>query len=245
MTARAAGSCRPRRARDRPSCRRRPRSGEHASDPAAAKRDLLCGGQAAGAAEGHGDGQERSGGHGEGLTPAPGGRPSPCAGDGDRAARRPPEAVSLHDAGLVLPDDGWGQIDLTGSEPRESSGWTDTGAARQTRGLVEHRAETRSIPTPPFLVEPLETSRRNEIGLPADSAALPGIQAGPRPPCTAGLPAAGVRGPERLRLCRPGSHAGRALRPRQLAIVRAVVPWLPCGRHAAWPVPPSRECLKH
>ena len=40
------------------------------------------------------------------------------------------------------------------SEPRAGTGWTDTAAARQARGL-KHRApaETRSIPVPPVLVE--------------------------------------------------------------------------------------------
>jgi len=43
---------------------------------------------------------------------------------------------------------------LTGSEPRAGTGFTDTGAARQARGLKHRaRAETRSIPIPPVLVE--------------------------------------------------------------------------------------------
>ena len=70
------------------------------------------------------------------------------------AALRPSEAVALRDADCVLPDSGWGRIDLAASEPRAGTEWTDTGTARQARGL-KHRArgQTRSIPIPPVLVE--------------------------------------------------------------------------------------------
>ena len=70
------------------------------------------------------------------------------------AALRPSEAVALRAADLVLPDSGWGRIDLAASAPRAGTWWTDDGASRQERGL-KHRppAETRSIPIPPALVE--------------------------------------------------------------------------------------------
>ena len=55
------------------------------------------------------------------------------------AALRPSEAVALRDADCVLPDSGWGRIDLAASEPRAGTEWTDTGTARQDRGL-KHRA---------------------------------------------------------------------------------------------------------
>ncbi len=69
------------------------------------------------------------------------------------AALRPPEAVALRAADLVLPDSGWGRIDLAASSPRAWTAWTDDGASRQERGL-KHRppGETRSIPIPPAQV---------------------------------------------------------------------------------------------
>jgi integrase len=70
------------------------------------------------------------------------------------AALRPSEAVALREPDLVLPDSGWGRIDLAASSPRAGTWWTDDGASRQERGL-KHRppAETRSIPISPTLVE--------------------------------------------------------------------------------------------
>jgi integrase len=70
------------------------------------------------------------------------------------AALRPSEAIALRAADLVLPDSGWGRIDLAASSPRAGTAWTDDGASRQERGL-KHRppGETRSIPIPPALVE--------------------------------------------------------------------------------------------
>jgi integrase len=70
------------------------------------------------------------------------------------AALRPSEAVALREGDCVLPDRGWGRIDLSTSAPRAGTEWTDHGTSRQTRGL-KHRAasETRSIPIPPILVQ--------------------------------------------------------------------------------------------
>ena len=69
------------------------------------------------------------------------------------AALRPAEAVALREADCVLPERGWGRIDLAASQPCAGTGWTDDGASREQRGL-KHRApgETRSIPIPPVLV---------------------------------------------------------------------------------------------
>jgi len=69
------------------------------------------------------------------------------------AALRPAEAVALREADCVLPERGWGRIDLAASQPCAGTGWTDDGASREERGL-KHRApgETRSIPIPPVLV---------------------------------------------------------------------------------------------
>jgi len=70
------------------------------------------------------------------------------------AALRPEEAVDLRRENLVsLPDQGWGEMVLTNSEPRSGSHWTDNGTVRQRREL-KHRApgETRSVPIHPELV---------------------------------------------------------------------------------------------
>jgi integrase len=70
------------------------------------------------------------------------------------AALRPEEAVDLRRDNLVaLPDDGWGEMLLTHSEPGSGSNWTDNGLARQRREL-KHRApgETRTVPVHPELV---------------------------------------------------------------------------------------------
>jgi len=47
------------------------------------------------------------------------------------AALRPGEVVTLRAADLRLPDDGWGELLLTGSTPEAGASWTDNaGAAR-------------------------------------------------------------------------------------------------------------------
>jgi integrase len=64
------------------------------------------------------------------------------------AALRPEEAAELrHDNLASLPDEGWGEMLLTHSEPRSGTSWTDNGPARQRRDL-KHRApgETRAVP---------------------------------------------------------------------------------------------------
>jgi site-specific recombinase XerD len=70
------------------------------------------------------------------------------------AALRPEEAAELrHDNLASLPDEGWGEMLLTHSEPRSGTSWTDNGLARQRREL-KHRApgETRAVPIHPELV---------------------------------------------------------------------------------------------
>ena len=50
------------------------------------------------------------------------------------AALRPEEAVELRPDNLAsLPDDGWGELILTNSEPRSGTWWIDSGSARQRR----------------------------------------------------------------------------------------------------------------
>jgi integrase len=70
------------------------------------------------------------------------------------AALRPEEAVELRPENLEsLPDLGWGELILTGSEPRSGTWWTDSGSARQRRELKHRpRGETRPVPIHPELV---------------------------------------------------------------------------------------------
>ncbi|MBV9095138.1 MAG: tyrosine-type recombinase/integrase [Streptosporangiaceae bacterium] len=70
------------------------------------------------------------------------------------AALRPEEVVDLRLDNLVsLPDQGWGELILTNSEPRSGTWWTDSGSARQRRELKHRpRGETRLVPLHPELV---------------------------------------------------------------------------------------------
>jgi site-specific recombinase XerD len=70
------------------------------------------------------------------------------------AALRPEEAVDLRRDNLAsLPDQGWGELILTNSEPRSGTWWTDSGSARQRRELKHRpRGETRPVPIHPELV---------------------------------------------------------------------------------------------
>lgn len=74
------------------------------------------------------------------------------------AGLRPSEAVALRVRNCVLPEVGWGRLDLTSSEPRAGQDWTDDGDARDARGLKHRSAdEVRSVPIPPMLVKILAT----------------------------------------------------------------------------------------
>ena len=69
------------------------------------------------------------------------------------AALRPEEVIDLRRTHLTrLPDNGWGEMRLTHSEPRSGTLWTDSGRSRERREL-KHRAagETRSVPIHPNL----------------------------------------------------------------------------------------------
>ena len=69
------------------------------------------------------------------------------------AGMRPSEVVALRAESCVLPAQGWGRLELTGSEPRAGARWTDDGSPRETRGLKRRgQKETRSVPIPPELV---------------------------------------------------------------------------------------------
>jgi integrase len=69
------------------------------------------------------------------------------------AGLRPSEAIALRADNCVLPETGWGRLDLTSSEPRAGQNWTDDGRARDARGLKHRSAdEVRSVPIPAVLV---------------------------------------------------------------------------------------------
>ena len=70
------------------------------------------------------------------------------------AALRPEEAVELRPENLAsLPDHGWGELILTGSEPRSGTWWTDRGSARHSRELKHRpRGEIRPVHVHPELV---------------------------------------------------------------------------------------------
>ena len=68
-------------------------------------------------------------------------------------ALRPEEVIDLRRSHLTrLPERGWGEMQLTHSEPRSGTLWTDSGKSRERREL-KHRAtgETRSVPIHPNL----------------------------------------------------------------------------------------------
>jgi integrase len=67
----------------------------------------------------------------------------------------PEEAIDLRRSHLaLLPDEGWGEMRLTHSEPRSGTQWTDSGKSRERRAL-KHRpdGDTRNVPMHPVLVK--------------------------------------------------------------------------------------------
>lgn len=69
------------------------------------------------------------------------------------AALRPSEAVALCEQDCDLPEEGWGKLILSASEPQAGKAWTDDGKYRQARGLKwRAKNETRVVPIPPELV---------------------------------------------------------------------------------------------
>ncbi|AUA12692.1 Phage integrase family protein [Streptomyces malaysiensis subsp. malaysiensis] len=72
------------------------------------------------------------------------------------AAMRPAEATDLRESACKLPEEGWGELVLSGSTPRVGSAWTDSGESFDTRGLKRRaRKATRTVPIPPVLVHML------------------------------------------------------------------------------------------
>lgn len=68
------------------------------------------------------------------------------------AALRPEEAANLRKANLVMPDNGWGAIDLESAAPEIGAEWTDSQERSEARGL-KHREPGigRTVPCSPEL----------------------------------------------------------------------------------------------
>jgi integrase len=122
------------------------------------------------------------------------------------AALRPEEAVELRPENFAsLPDDGWGELILTNSEPRSGTWWTDSGSARQRRELKHRpRGETRPVPVHPELVALLSEHLRRyppgRDGLPAAASSMTG------PTSRSSMRPALRRSPARKRRpCSPGA----------------------------------------
>ena len=95
------------------------------------------------------------------------------------AGLRPSEAIAVRAHNCVLPETGWGRLDLTTSEPRAGQDWTDDGDARDARGLKHRSAdEVRSVPIPPVLVGIL-IAHIKEHGVSADGRLFRSERGGP------------------------------------------------------------------
>lgn len=63
------------------------------------------------------------------------------------AALRPSEVIHLRRHDLTLPEQGWGELHLTGSTQETGAAWSDTGKVREDREL-KHRSKTTTRPVP-------------------------------------------------------------------------------------------------
>ncbi|MEV1317902.1 tyrosine-type recombinase/integrase [Micromonospora arborensis] len=73
----------------------------------------------------------------------------------------------------------WGRLVLAGTSPRAGSHWTDDGGSHERRGLKHRgRAETRTVPIPPRLVELLCLHVENH-GVGPDGRFFRGLHGGP------------------------------------------------------------------
>jgi len=108
------------------------------------------------------------------------------------AALRPEEAVNLRASNLTLPEptwngkagvweNGWGDICIEGAAPHAGKAWTDTGKARDARGLKHReRGEVRHVPCPPELTRILR-EHLTTYGSDADGRLFRGVRGGEVP----------------------------------------------------------------
>jgi integrase len=95
------------------------------------------------------------------------------------AALRPSEAAALRKQDCVLPDEGWGRLELSRTAPHAGSAWTDDQGTREERGLKRRaRNASRSVPIPPQLVVLLR-KHLDEFGTAADGRLFRGMSNGP------------------------------------------------------------------
>ncbi|QPP07562.1 site-specific integrase [Streptomyces bathyalis] len=80
------------------------------------------------------------------------------------AAMRPGEVRGLKESDCKLPSQGWGELLPDSSSPSVGSGWTDSGASFDSRGLKKRaRKSVRPVPIPPVLVRLLR-AQADEFG---------------------------------------------------------------------------------
>ncbi|MGH3448412.1 MAG: hypothetical protein ACRDP4_12405, partial [Nocardioidaceae bacterium] len=73
----------------------------------------------------------------------------------------PAEVLHLREADCKLPDDGWGELLLTGSTHHVGRAWADGDDAREDRGFKHRpRKDTRHVPACPELVAILQRHLR-------------------------------------------------------------------------------------
>ncbi|PXY37863.1 tyrosine-type recombinase/integrase [Prauserella flavalba] len=70
------------------------------------------------------------------------------------AGLRPEEAANLNKTDLAIPEEGWGDLNLSGARPEIAKEWTDSGEASEA-GPLKHREENtgRTVPCAPALTE--------------------------------------------------------------------------------------------
>lgn len=77
------------------------------------------------------------------------------------AMMRPEEVVGLRRSGCVLPEQGWGKLTFSTSNPAPGRQWTDGGGVHEERGLKGRgKRASRTVPIPPVLVEMLREHLR-------------------------------------------------------------------------------------
>jgi integrase len=96
------------------------------------------------------------------------------------AALRPAEVIAIRHRDLVLPEKGWGELRLDGSNPNSGVNWTDTG--KRTRRQLKHRAvqDVRVVPCPPQLTAILH-EHIARYDPPPDGLLFRGSRGGPVP----------------------------------------------------------------
>ncbi|MFC5719877.1 tyrosine-type recombinase/integrase [Streptomyces gamaensis] len=127
------------------------------------------------------------------------------------AAMRPEEVSVLSRAQCVLPDSGWGRLNLAGARPQVGSAWTDDGKSYEERGLKHRpRRTVRPVPIPPVLVGLLKR-HIEQFGTGKDGRLFRAVEGGP------------VRSQEYGAIWKEAR--GRALTPDQVASPLARIPY--------------------